>query len=331
MEKVGSFPEAKPKGTVEQAGLWRSSSFKRSRQDWELIGESQPWEKSLFLRGKGKEVIRQIFIDFSWPIPKCLIWTGLLVSLYNLHQEGWTTSGTQWDRGHLCGAERRLGEKSLYHHDSRSVVSSLLTCPCTTPPQPSHKPSSCAWIGHLAASTSPSLPHALPHLGQTGQVPSNAVIPVMSPRNTSVGNWPVLPLSVRSVSAPVTTLRASTDSLFSGHLLCRAPGARHLLFLWISYRSLALAFNTWCLCEWRNAHLCLRGPFRSGNPFSGADHTGTSNPGSEALLLTKFNNPAIFHTAICTAEKVVYSAHYRQMSNQTFSIRNRTRLKLISK
>lgn len=45
MEEVGRFPEAKAKGAVEQAILWRSGSLKRSAQDWELIGESQPWEK----------------------------------------------------------------------------------------------------------------------------------------------------------------------------------------------------------------------------------------------------------------------------------------------
>lgn len=220
-------------------------------------GESALGKKPLPPRQRERSNKTDIYRFFSWPIPKCLIWIGLLVSLNNLHQEGWTTSGTHWDREHLCGTERRLGEKSLYHHDRLSVVSPL-TCPCATSPQPSHKTSGCVWIGHLAASVSPSLPHALPRLGQTGQVPSNAVIPMMSPRNTSVGNWPVLPLSVRSVSAPVTTLRASTDALFSGHLLCRAPGARQLLFLWISYRSLALAFNTWFLCEWRNTHLCLK-------------------------------------------------------------------------
>lgn len=179
----------------------------------------------------------------------------------------------------------RLGEKSLYHRDGLSVVSPLLTCPSTPSPQPSHKPTNCAWIGYLAASTSPSLPHALPRLGQTGQVPSNAIIPMMSSRNTSVGNCPVLPLS--------------------------------LSFLWAWHLSVLLSRRS----EHPMTHCSL-----------GTCCTGLLEQDTYCFFgFPKLNNPGVFHTEISTGEKVVYSAHYKQMSSQTFSIRNRTRLKLISK
>lgn len=44
--------------------------------------------KTLHLRQKERSKKRQIFIDFSWPIPKCLIWTESTVSLNYPHPEG---------------------------------------------------------------------------------------------------------------------------------------------------------------------------------------------------------------------------------------------------
>lgn len=45
-------------------------------------------KNALYLRQRERSKERQIFIDFSWLTPKCLIWTEFIVSLNNPHPEG---------------------------------------------------------------------------------------------------------------------------------------------------------------------------------------------------------------------------------------------------
>lgn len=101
-------------------------------------------KKPLYPRQRERSNKRQIFIDFSWPIPKYLVWTRLRASVYNPHQEGCTTSVSHWDREHVSGSETTLSGRKAYHHDSLFVVSSSRLSLNKTPPQEPHKSRDCA-------------------------------------------------------------------------------------------------------------------------------------------------------------------------------------------
>ena len=172
--------------------------------------------------GKGKKKKTDIYRCFSWPIPKCPIWTELKMSLNSPPPDGQTSD--RWDREHGL-SEATLGGKLRTTPASRA---SPLTCPRKTRP--------CAQVRrwHLLASESMLLPsRSSPRKQHRSENAFKHHHSPMPPLNTSSKHWPVLPPLYQNCESPPTILKSPAHRLppFSGKLRYKSPGPGDL-FTW---------------------------------------------------------------------------------------------------